>query len=64
MQRFFDRVIEFLEFIKSNYKNKNILLVTHAGVTKVCKCYFEGFLKDEEISAYLPNNAEALKYEI
>ena len=61
-QDFFNRVISFFDEIKKNYQNKNILIVTHAGITKVAKCYFDGWLKDDEIGQYLPNNAEVLKY--
>lgn len=59
-KEFFDRVINFLEDITKHHAQ--ILIVTHAGITKVCKYYFEG-LKDEEIGPYLPNNAEVLTYE-
>ena len=61
---FFDRVIKFLDELKEKYKGKNVLIVTHAGVTKVLKCYFDGFLKDEEIGPYLPSNAEILVYNL
>ena len=63
-QDFFKRVIEFFDEIKKNYKDKNILIVTHAGITKVAKCYFDGWLEDNEIGQYLPNNAEILKYNL
>lgn len=58
---FFDRVTNFIEMIKKDYNNKNILVVTHAGVTKVFKWYFDG-LEDNEIGPYLPNNCDVLEY--
>ena len=61
-QDFFKRVITLFEEIKQKFKDKNILIVTHAGITKVAKCYFDGWLKDCEIGPYLPENAEILKY--
>ncbi len=61
-QDFFKRVISLFEEIKKKCKDKNVLIVTHAGITKVAKCYFDGWLKDEEIGPYLPNNAEILIY--
>ena len=63
-KEFFDRVIDFLEYLKKDYEGKNVLIITHAGVTKVLKCYFDGFLKDEEIASYLPSNAEVLTYDL
>ena len=61
-QDFFKRVISLFEEIKKECKDKNVLIVTHAGITKVAKCYFDSWLKDEEIGPYLPNNAEILIY--
>ena len=63
-QDFFKRVISLFDEIKTKYKDKNILVVTHAGITKVAKCYFDGWLKDDEIGQYLPNNAEILNYNL
>ena len=63
-QDFFKRVISLFEEIKVKYKDKNILIVTHAGITKVAKCYFDGWLKDDDIGKYLPNNAEILNYNL
>lgn len=60
-QDFFARVISLFDEIK-DYGNKNVLIVTHAGITKVAKCYFDNWLKDDAIGPYLPNNAEILEY--
>ena len=62
-KEFFKRIFNFLEEIKDDYKDKDILIVTHAGVMKVFKCYLDGFLKDEEIGPFLPNNSEVLTYQ-
>ncbi len=40
MQNFCNRVYEFLDDITQKYKDKNILLVTHGGVSVPIKCYF------------------------
>lgn len=68
MKNFFDRVYNFLEDIKSKFPDKNILLVTHGGVSVAINCYFnkyipEGslsntnlFLKNCEIATYLKDN--------
>ena len=43
MKDFCKRIYEFLDEILEKYKGKNILLVTHGGVTVVIKCYFMKF---------------------
>lgn len=61
VKEFFNRVVEFIKMLENEYKDKKILVVTHAGITKVFKWYFDG-LKDEEIGLYLPNNCDVLTY--
>ena len=43
---FFKRVYDFLEDIKIKYKDKKVLLVTHKGVTRAIKCYYDGIPED------------------
>lgn len=40
IQLFFERVYNFLDDITKNYRDKNILLVTHGGVSIPVACYF------------------------
>jgi broad specificity phosphatase PhoE len=40
MKYFCNRIYSFLNDIIEKYKNKNILIVTHGGVTVPIKCYF------------------------
>lgn len=42
IERFFNRVYDFLDEIKETYKDKKVLLVTHGGVSVAVKCYFFG----------------------
>ena len=68
MKEFFDRIYSFLDDINKKFKDKNILLITHGGVSVAINCYFnkhipEGslsntnlFLKNCEIATYLKNN--------
>lgn len=42
IKEFFNRIFLFLDEIKKKYKNKNILLVTHGGVSIAINCYFNG----------------------
>lgn len=43
MKDFCNRVYEFLNEIVKEYKDRNILIVTHGGVSTVIKCYFMNY---------------------
>lgn len=58
------RVKIFLDEIKVRYKNKNIIIVTHGGVSKAIKVYFEGIPDDGNINTYEHDNCEILQYEL
>ena len=62
VQLFFDRVYKFIDELKDNYSDKNILIVTHAGVVKAIECYANGMLPDEEIGPFLPGNCSVSEY--
>lgn len=62
VQDFFRRINRLLIDIKEKYSDKNILLVSHAGILKAIECYINGMLKDEEIGPFLPENCSVLKY--
>ena len=64
IQEFFNRVGICLEKIISKYKNKDIVLVTHAGVTQAIEFYFNGMPADKNLEAYALKNCEVRKYEI
>lgn len=57
------RIKDFFEDITNNYKGKNILIVTHAGVSIYAKCFFEGEPSDGDFSSYKLKNCEVLKYD-
>ena len=61
----FDKISRFLNEIRIKYKNKNILLVTHSGVSRAIYFYFN----EIPVDGYLLNiggqkNAEIKKYEL
>ena len=58
-----NRVKDFFEEIKREYPNKNILIVTHAGVGINIRYYFEGEPKNGDYSNYKIGNCEIIKYE-
>lgn len=59
---FKNRIFNFCKEIENNYKNKNVLVVTHAGVAIYMRCYFEGEPKNNDYSLYKLNNCEIIKY--
>ena len=66
VQEVFDRIYKFLEDIIKNYKDKNILLVTHAGIGMAVDCFFtknipEGSLIEAGLQL---KNCEVKEYEI
>ena len=63
---FFKRVYNFLDDIKDNYKDKNILIVAHGGISIPIACYFnnnipEGSLVD---AGLVLGNCEVISYDI
>ena len=63
VNKFFDRVANLIKEIEKQHKGKNVLIVAHAGISRAFKFYFDG-LKDEDISSFLPNNGEILKFKL
>lgn len=57
------RIFDFFDDITQNYKGKNILVVTHAGISIYARCYFEGEPVDGDYSKYKLKNCEVLMYE-
>lgn len=59
---FRNRINDFLEEILKKYKGKNVLVVTHAGVSIYVRCFFEGEPSDSNYNALKLNNCEVLEY--
>ena len=62
LKDFFERVALFLDEIRLLYKDKNILLVAHGGVSIALKCYFSSFDKNSSLLSLCIDNCEVLKY--
>ena len=60
---FRNRITNFFESITKKYKGKNILVVTHAGVSIYARCFFEGEPSDGNYNKYKLNNCEYLEYD-
>lgn len=56
------RIEEFLNEVKLKYYDKNIVLVTHGGVSKAIRCYFEGIPEDGNLRVYKHDNCEIKEY--
>ena len=56
------RIKSFFDQITKDYKEKNVLVVTHAGVGIYARCYFEGEPDDNDYSKYKIKNCEVIKY--
>ena len=63
LDSFKGRINDFLDEITKKYKDKNILVVTHAGVCLYVRCYFEGEPKGILYECYKLKNCEVLSYE-
>ena len=64
LSKFRGRIENFLSEVEKNYRGKNILIVTHAGVSIYAKCYFEGEPKDGNYSRYKLKNCEVYTYNV
>lgn len=62
IQDLFKRVYECMEIIIEKYKNKNLVLVTHAGVAQAIECYFNGLPKGKDLESVALKNGEIRKY--
>ncbi|MBQ9181850.1 MAG: histidine phosphatase family protein [Bacilli bacterium] len=49
IQVFFKRVYDFLEDITEKYKDKNVLLVAHGGISIPVACFFNGNIPEESL---------------
>ena len=58
------RVYNFLEEIKNRFKDNNIVLVTHGGVSKAISCYFYGVPYDGNLQKYKHKNCDIHEFEV
>lgn len=60
---FFKRVYSFLEKIKKEYNDKDILIVTHGSISIPIYCYFNGIPEEDNLLKYVLENCEIVIYE-
>lgn len=56
------RVYEFLDKIKEEYKDKNVLIVAHNGIGRAIYCYFNGIPLDGNLLSFEMPNAKVIEY--
>ena len=59
---FRNRIYDFFNEIKNQYRGKDVLVVTHAGVGIYARCFFEGEPQDNNYMNYKMANCDVLKY--
>lgn len=67
MQDFCARIYDFLDDVTEKYKDKNILIVAHGGVSVPIKCYFMQYPLEKLINRDCMKglkNCEVIKFEI
>lgn len=62
IQTLFKRVYSCMDDIIKRFENKDVVLVTHAGVAQAIECYFNGLPQDKDIAAVTLKNAEVRTY--
>ena len=58
------RITAFIDEIKDKYFQKNIILVTHGGVSKAIQAYFYGIPKNNSLQQYKHKNCEIKVYKL
>lgn len=64
IQHLFERITKFLDYLKTNYEDLSIVVVTHGAVMKVIPYYFDEIKEDEIIKSKTIDNCGYLYYEI
>lgn len=64
MQEFKDRIYNCMDRIVDEYQDKDILIVTHGGVTALIDCYFNNSLEEGSITTKFLNNSEYKTYDV
>ena len=60
----FSRANDFIEFLKTNYKDKNILIVSHAATIRAMHFNIVGFSENTDMLSFKVDNGCVLEYVI
>ena len=58
----FGRIYAFLDKIKEEYKDKDVLIVAHNGVGRAIYCYFNGIPEGGNLLSFNMPNAKVISY--
>lgn len=62
VRTFFERVSNTIKKVKNDYAEKNVLIVTHSGVSAMIYCYFNNIKPNGKLKIPGTNNCELVKY--
>ena len=60
----YNRVAKLIEDLKKEYKDKNIIIVTHSGVIRVMYYYFNGIPRDGLLGEITIKNCSVFEYDL
>lgn len=60
----FYRSKSFLEYLKKNYMDKNVLIVSHAATIRAIHFNIVGFNKNTDMLSFIPDNGKIFEYDI
>ena len=60
----YDRVAKLVEYLKEQYSDKNIIIVTHSGILRILYYYFKGIPEDGILSEVEIKNCEVYEYDL
>lgn len=64
LQNLFFRTKSFLEYLKKNYPDKNVLIVSHAATIRAMHFNIVGFNKNTDMLSFIPDNGQVFEYDI
>ncbi len=64
IQDMFSRITSFYDYLKTNYKDKNVLIVTHGAIVRTLNFMFKGYDKDTDFLSFDVPNCTIYEYEI
>ena len=57
------RVFPFLDELKRNYRDKDILLVCHGGVMRIIRAYFQDDIENDDFFFSIPENCKVVRFD-
>lgn len=64
LQKLFSRTKDFLGYLKENYDDKTILIISHAATIRAIHYNITGFDKETKLLSFSVGNGQVLKYDI